>query len=39
MNGRSGKGLFGTGQHCDRTASGRISGLRAPAQMHMVDWL
>lgn len=38
-NGRSGRGWFETGQRCGQTASGRRSGLRAPTQMHMADWL
>lgn len=38
-NEKSGRSWFETGQHCGQTASGRISGLRAPSQTHMVDWL
>lgn len=38
-NGTNGRGWFETGQRCGQTASGRISGLRAPAQTHMVGWL
>lgn len=38
-NEMSAKDWSKTGQRCGQTASGRISGLRAPAQMHMVDWL
>ena len=39
MNVTSGRGWFETGQRCGRTASGRRSGPRAPAQTHMVDLL
>lgn len=38
-NGKSATDWFETGRRCGQTASGRISGLRAPAQTHTVDWL
>lgn len=38
-SGTSGRGWFGTGRRCGRTASGRRSGLRAPAQTRTADWL